>query len=390
MVKISLLLLYYLFKFGNYRLYFGQKWFVVQVIAVFLNIEFNINTTNLRILRSEEMVLPVIGFLPPSAYELRNHTCMIPCGGLAGDIPLIWKDSQLQYYVKYMVYGQPLDSMFKGFIFNGIRTRDNHFLDPLYVGFGEPSEMIDWLQWIDALFVPDANLHALHRLADEEKLDVWVSVPYPHPFQRNFGTVQGRNLDFEVAIDRLTAVLWWLDQFVARWEESSHLHDKLEFRGFLWQREVIDDDDEMIVKWVNASIHSKKLLCMWLPNYGSARVINWRELDFHVVALHSNFSGNPNYDSSWISNACLFSRYYQTGIQVTWGKGMMYNDTHQLDYFNLGLKEYSNYMTDSFIVYQFPNQTMESINRDCLTDYIRLYTFIKGFYQKIEYPGITY
>ncbi|WP_201318140.1 MULTISPECIES: DUF4855 domain-containing protein [unclassified Paenibacillus] len=330
------------------------------------------------------------GYLSPSAYDLRNQVCMIPCGDFLNGIPLKWSDEQLKYYTGYILNGQPIDSMFKGFIFNGYQARESHSIHPLFIGFAEPSDMTDWLSWIDALFAPEANLHALHRLSGNDKMDVWISFPYPHPFQRSFGVVQGRNLDFESDIDRLTAIQWWLDQLLDRWREHSHLHDKLELRGFLWQREVIDGDDEMLVKWINAAIHAKKLLSMWLPNYGSGGLIDWQVLGFHVTALHSNYSGNSSFDAGWINNACLFAKYFKTGIQVTWGKGLMYNDTHHLDYFNRGLEDQNSYMNESFLVYQFQNQTLESIYRNDLAGYIQLYLFVKGLYQKINYPGISY
>lgn len=330
------------------------------------------------------------GYLSPNAYQLKNHVCMIPCGDLLNETPIEWKRDQLQYYAKYILNGQPIDSMFKGFIFNGIRTRDSHFIYPLYVGFGEPSEMQDWRQWIDALFAPGANLRALHALTGNEKVDVWVSIPYPHPFQRSFGVVYDRNLDFQSIIDRFAAVIWWIDQFTSRWNLSTELHDKLQFRGFLWQRESVDSNDEDLVKWINGAIQSRSLLSIWLPNYGAGGVLKWQELGFHVTALNSNFTGNTSYDISWIRNACNFAKYYHLGMQMTWGKGLIYSDKHHLDYFNLGLADKSNYMKDSFLVYQFPNQTMESIYKEKLIDYIRLYTFVKGLYQKIDYPGIAY
>ncbi|CAG7623753.1 hypothetical protein PAESOLCIP111_02558 [Paenibacillus solanacearum] len=330
------------------------------------------------------------GFLSPTAYQLRNHVCVLPCGSLLDDTPLKWTDAQLQYYAKYILNGQPIDSMFKGFIFNAVRTRDSHFIYPLYVGFGEPSERIDWQQWIDALFAPDANFQALHRVTGTEKVDIWVSIPYPHPYQRSFGVVQGRNLDFEVATDRFAAVIWWIDQFMNRWNSRKDLHDRLEFRGFLWQRETIDASDENLVKWVNGAISARKLLSMWLANYGSGGIIKWSELGFHLTLLNTNYTGNTSYDTSWIRNACLFSRHYHTGIQITWGKGLIYNATHQLDYFNLGLASMSRYMNESFLVYPFPNQTLDTLYREKLIDYIRLYTFVKGLYVKTNYPGIAY
>ncbi|WP_044481811.1 DUF4855 domain-containing protein [Paenibacillus antibioticophila] len=333
------------------------------------------------------------GYLSPQAYQLKNQVCMIPCGDLLNEMPLSWDENQLRYYTNYMLNGQPIDSFFKGFIFNGIRTKSNrHFMYPLYVGFGEPSGKADWLEWIDNLFAPGVNLTALHRLATSDKLDVWVSIPYPHQFQKAFGEIQGRNLDFSSNLDRFAAVIWWIDQFNARWSQRTDLHNKLDFKGFLWQRESIipQSNDDGLIKWVNGAIASRNQLSMWLPNYGANGVIQWRELGFHVVALNSNYTGNTGYQTNWILNSSGFAKYYHLGTQITFGKGMIYSDYHHLDYFNLGLPNKQNYMKDSFLVYQLPNQTLETVYKERIAEYIRLYTFVKGIYQRVDYPGIAY
>lgn len=332
------------------------------------------------------------GYLSPSAYQMNNHVVMIPCGGLSGENPFEWKASALKYYSNYILNNAPIDRMFGGFIFNGIRTRESHMIHPLYVGFGKPSEMTDWLAWIDNLFATDSNLHALYQTIGigKEPRDVWISIPYPHPYQRSFGKLRGRQLDFSVENDRAEAVEWWMDEFIGRWKKSTQLHGKLRFQGFLWQRESVDAGDENVVRSINAAIRQRKLLSMWLPNYGSAGVINWTDLGFHVVLLNCNYTGNTSYDTSWIRNTNLFARHYHTGIQITWGKGLIYNRTHQLDYFNKGLPGDLGYMQDSFLVYQFPNQSLEHVYKENIVDYIRLYTFIKGLYTRINYPGIPY
>src|SRR5690606_37620941 len=120
-----------------------------------------------------------------------------------------------------------------------------------------------------ALFLPGLNLNALAEVSEGEKKDVWVSIPYPHPFQRSFGKVGGRDLNFLQENDRLEAVKWWIHEFLQRWNKNAHLHSKLDLRGFLWQREAIDANDEPLAVKVNQHIHDQGYLSMWLPNFGS-------------------------------------------------------------------------------------------------------------------------
>lgn len=330
------------------------------------------------------------GYLAPDAFDVQNHIAIIPCGGLSENSTLKWTRDQLQYYASYIVEGKPIDRMFGGVIFNGIQMRDKSFIHPLFVGFGKPSRKRDWQLWIETLFAKNANLHALYDAAGDYKLDVWVTIPYPHTSQRDFGEVRDEDLDFRKEADRIRAIRWWLDRFLQRWKSETKLHDKLTFRGFVWQREAIDEADAELVKKVNGMIHRRSCLSMWLPNYGSSGVINWRDFGFDMAILNSNYYGNTAYDHTWINNTCTFAKYYNNGIQINYGKGLIYNDTHLLDYLNLGLPEHNNYMTNSMLVYQFPNQSLDVVYRDKFVDYVRLYTFIKGLYQRVDYSGIGY
>lgn len=330
------------------------------------------------------------GYLASNAYGLRNHVCVIPCGGLLGDANTHWSKEQLNPYVHYVIQGRNVDHLFKGFVFSGIRVRADHFIHPLFAGFGNPSDMSDWTLWADLLFSSGSNLHALSETATGEKRDVWVSLPYPHSFQRAFGVVHNKTLDFMEETDRLAAVTWWGEQWLARWNQRPQLHAKLQFRGFLWQRETIDTSDRPLVASINAWIHRRGYASMWLPNYGSIGVSDWEQLGFDVVALNTNYTGNTNYDQQWIRNTAMFAAGIHAGIQLVWGKGLIYNPHHPLDHWNLGLPAYHGYMSESFVVHQFPNQRLDVLQQTSFVNYVRLYTFIKGLYQKVPYPGIPY
>jgi len=330
------------------------------------------------------------GYLSPQAYQLHNHVCVIPCGGLIGNTTVQWNEDQLKPYAKYMVNGEAKDDMFQGFIFNGIQMRENHYIYPLFVGFGQPSDRKDWTLWARNLFMKSVNLNALAAAAGGLKRDVWVSLPYPHPFQKSFGFVNKRKLNFQREDDRLEAIKWWMTYFLKLWTKNDHLHEILNLRGFLWQREAIDANDEPLVKRVNEYIHSQQYLSMWLPNYGSYGVLEWDKIGFDITVANTNYTGNTSYDYNWIIHASMFSAYYHTGLQMIWGKGLIYSDQHHLDYWNLGLPENSDYMKESFLIFQFPNQRLDLLQQTDSLNYERLYSFIKGSYKKVNYPGILY
>jgi hypothetical protein len=330
------------------------------------------------------------GYLTADSLNIQNHICVLPCGSLSGSDKRIWSTNDLMPYTSYLINGKSIDRMFQSFIFSGIGTRDGRYIYPLYAGFGEPANINDWIQWIDLLFTPDHNLYALHRNADRNKFDIWISIPYPSSLQTPFGNLNGKALNFQYEDDRYIAIQWWITSFLTRWENAKELHAKLNLRGFLWQRETIDEYDDNLVKRVNQFIKTNQYMSIWLPNYGSNGVLNWRSFGFDVIAINPNYYGNTSFDYKWIDHASYFAKFFRTGLQITFGKGLIYNDTHLLDYMNLGAPDKNNYMKESLLVYQFPNQSLREIYDQRIVDYIRLYMFIKGLYTKISYPNIPY
>jgi len=332
----------------------------------------------------------VYGYYHPAAQGVQNHICVLPCGGIFEHPIYKWTVSDLKYYVKYHAGDQPVDSMFNGFVFKGYSVEKGRYMHPLHAAFGQQGNRQDWEQWTESLFAPDTNLKALYALADDSPLDVWVSIPYPFIDDKGFGELHGSALYFDTTERRFAAISWWIDQFIARWHAESYLSQKLHFRGFLWQRESINEYDDELVKRTNAYIRTKGFLSLWLPYYASYGTTNWKDFNFDVAAYHTNYYGNTMYDYQWVNAVSYSASYYNTGIQMIYGKGPIYNGTHHLDHFNLGLPEYQGYMKHSFIVYQFPNQTMKTIYSENIVDYIRIYMFIKGLYTKIPYPNMVY
>ena len=334
---------------------------------------------------------PQPGYLSPSALQIENHVVVLPCGGFTDKEPLTWSEHDVAKYVSYYSNGVPIDRMFGGVIFSAISSGSDRFLHPLYIGFGDASNKDDWTAWIELLFSPNVNLQALFQSVKRNNglpIDVWVSLPYPHPTQENFGDVDGSILNFESEDDRYSALTWWMNEFIKRWEIEEDLHEGLTFRGFLWQREAIDENDEHVVRRTNA--HAKKLglYSIWLPNYRSYGYAKCNELGFDVTGLNPNYYGNTPCDYQWIHHTNKFASIYGTGLQITFGKGLVYSEHHLLDYLNLNLVNKS--IRDCFFVYQFPNQTINDIYASQLIDYKRLYSFIKGTYKKTLYTGIEY
>lgn len=329
------------------------------------------------------------GYCSPASLAWRNHLCVLPLGGRPPHGVSRWTALDLAPYVGYMPAGKPAGPMFGGFILSGIRSRPGRFLYPMYAAFGKPADRDDWLQWIDDVFAPGHNLDALCMQADGP-LDIWVSIPYPHPLQSDFGLVDGKRLDFRTEEDRYRAVAWWIDRFSDRFADEAGLAGHIHFRGFLWPRASIDAGDEPLVERTNHDVHAKGFRSIWLPHYGGQGALKSGQLGFDAAAVHPNYYGNAGYGVEWLDQAALFAKMTKAGFQIICGKGALYSDYHLLDYLNHGLPEKNGYMHDALLVYQFPNQTLGDLIESRPDDYERLHAFIRGTYTKAYYPGIAY
>lgn len=330
-------------------------------------------------------------YLTPDPMHVRNHLLVLPCGSVSDEGSLEWTVDELKRAVSYFHRGNPVDGMFGGFVFTAIRVGSKRFMHPLFVGFESPATRSDWIAWLGSLFAPGVNFDALSTIVTEHNrtsVDVWVSLPYPHPRQDRFVDLDGRNLSIHRLEDRLEAILWWMGQFMERWALADELRKSLNFRGFLWQREAIDNSDELLVTRTNEHVKNLGLYSLWLPNYRSYGYAKCNEYGFDLTAVNPNYYGNSPCDYEWIHHAYKFAKVYRTGMQITFGKGMVYSDNHLLDYLNLSLLNHAN--GKCFFVYQLPNQSVNEIYYKRLTDYKRLYSFMNGTYRITDYPDKKY
>lgn len=325
-----------------------------------------------------------------SAKELRvqNNICLLPCGDEAESKISKWTAKDLKPYQYYVVNKKSIDTMFSGLIFYPITGRRKHYLYPMYSNIGLLAEKEDWEVALKGLFLENYNFEAASTNTRKgNKTDIWVTLPYPTHTQTNFGKVNGKVLNFKVESNRFEAMQWWILEFIKKWRKAEHIHDKLSFKGFVWPRASIDKGDESLVKRVTNFIRKNGFLSLWLQQYGSAGCVDWKKFGFSAACTHPNYYGGKGPGVNWITNTAVFAKHYHTGMQIIFGKGILFKENHLLDYLNYGVSK--NYMKDSLLVYQFPKQTMRKINEKSPDDYAKLYSFIKKEYKPI-YPTAAF
>ncbi len=335
-----------------------------------------------------------LGYLSPRVRGNQSPVVHLECGGnLLNTDYKRWGVEDFRDYLLYVSGDAPTDSFFKAFLLSPNRARSGRFLNPLLIGFEPPSNQLDWVEWLNELFAPQGNLPALKTAIPmagsfPSAVDVWVTLPYPEWEQKVFGVVYGCQLDFTHQRERILALEWWLEQFAVEWAKFDNVY--VRFRGFRWARESILESDLDLVKEASDRVHDRGWQLMYLTNYGSAHALDWADLGFDLALIHPNYYGNTSYQWNWIDNAAYFSMYYHTGLQLTYGRGLLYDENHIFDYLNRGLTEYRGYMNEAFTLFNFDRVGIRDLYQTRPDVYCAIHSFVKGIYQKRSYPGITY
>ncbi|WP_128893641.1 DUF4855 domain-containing protein [Longirhabdus pacifica] len=319
------------------------------------------------------------GYLNKYAYGLASPSVILPCGSTTtNDHFQRWSQKELCYYTHY---GQ--QAFFNSFIFTPNRMANGVFLNAQYEGFSEHPTLNDWIAWSNELFLQNNNVHALEQLAsNENNIEVWITLPYPSLYYKQTPNPLQQTY-IHHPHKRAPLLKQWIKEFTQRFYQQFGNKNTLKLKGFVWPKEkLMSEEDIVLVKEVSEYIHSFHLHHMWLTQYGSANVIDWREHGFDVVVLHPNYYGNTPFDIDWITNNTIFSKHYQCGIQIPYGKGLLYDDHHIYQYLNLGLPDKCNYMNNAFIVFHFDGIHLHEVAKENPQLYTHMYTFVKGSYSK--------
>lgn len=256
-------------------------------------------------------ILPKRGFLERGAEAAggARHIALATYAYPANPANGEWTASDYLPYIAYVdTSGKPLDWMFDTILLSPQgATPSSRTLA------GSTPETAataaDWLWYVEETFRPNMQLEALEQAAAQAKqalgdpdykVKVILTLLNPSPAQDRFGALQpgGPELSFnwqsigaEQALEnRLTAVRWLLDEFLARWEALAPKH--LELIGFWWHMEKVGFADgpyeDVFLNRVGEMVRQRGYRFFWIPYYGAPGVYDWHNYGFDVAILQPN------------------------------------------------------------------------------------------------------
>ena len=319
-------------------------------------------------------VLPL--FILMAVYLSTSKSGECTPNGSKTRIALIYTDDR-----KQLLLGSKDYEYLVAYIDENNEIRDFFFDTFLYLGSKAPSggsyysgtaTRDDWKWFIEKILGPEGQISRLvqaHRKICQKmgrcrKLGVIIMIPRP-PVS---------SLD-----ERISMVEWYIDEIFQSVKKIDY--DMLDFKGFYWMSEKVNEEDWELVKNVTKMIHEKKSKLYWIPYYTAKGVDDWKSLGFDYVMLQPNFAfydvGLERFDE-------LTQRIKRLGISVEM-ELPSYKRNPRLDSWNQSFILYlyaslkygwGNY---SFISYFYGNDFVKMAKNPKLHMYYRLvYKHVKG------------
>lgn len=267
-------------------------------------------------------------------------------------IPPISKEIFLPH-VAYMKDGQIKDTLFDSFLFLP-------YVRFLYDGYNKrPLQMKDWQSYVDCQFDEGVNLDALEQSAIETgkalgnpdyTVSVFFSILYPVTSVEDFGTIDGRKLNFANLEDRKTALKWLIDIQVEKFKAKNYKHIKL--NGFYWFTEEINYGDEQLLellRYTTDYVRSLGYITTWIPYFHASGFNDWRHLGFDMACYQPNYAFNQSVPDGRLFDAASTAKLLGMCIELEIGGTESWNIERIKKYYAAGAL--TGYMKDAAHMY---------------------------------------
>jgi len=218
----------------------------------------------------------------------------------------------------------PPAPFFRGLLFEAGQDSRGGLVSPRLLGMSGPATRKGWEQALGWMFRPACNigaaLAASRRLPAGSELDIWLALPYPPGNQKQvFGLVNGCRIRFcSTPEHRLTALLWWVEEALARWNKLAAAvpGNRGTFRGFVWLKNYLDPDDVRLVNRLADALASRGCRLLWCCNYGTTYAHRRDAVRVDGVYTRPTWFGFGKRNGEWVRTAAAFSAEHGLGMVI--------------------------------------------------------------------------
>ena len=224
-----------------------------------------------------------------------------------------WNEEQCMKNVAYRDKKGDLHWMFDGFLFLEFKDGKGRSFASYY----EPmsARKSEWKGLCDKYFQKGKALDAIESCIDDVKKEIGaprharkvvLTLPEPVPNQKDWGELNGRQLDFSNEADRINACKWYIDYAIDRFKKAQF--ENISLDGFYWIAEEATNS-RTILNEIGAYMRSLGYKFYWIPYWGSDGHGEWKELKFDVAYQQPNyFFYEQKPDSMHLKTVCEFAK----------------------------------------------------------------------------------
>ena len=214
------------------------------------------------------------------------------------DFHLDWTEADLEHYLIHTFQDGRNEWLFPCFLY--LENEDNNKYqfgyDKKYTKLAAKQQ---WQWIINRMFEQDKAFDALDKAITKAKQKygeppfrhkVIMMIPFPAAEVNNWGTLNGRNLDFATPSNRIIALKWYIDTFLENFTRARYKNFDLE--GFYWFQER-ETSKAPLEPEISNYIHQKGLRLYWIPYYNAPGHQRWKELGFDIAYMQTNYFLHP-------------------------------------------------------------------------------------------------
>ncbi|QGG47014.1 DUF4855 domain-containing protein [Heliorestis convoluta] len=231
------------------------------------------------------------------------------------------------------------------------RTTDGEFVDSFFDGMlflpyvNLPSNPDSWRSYLDNLFTPERQLHALNDAVSQWKKMGKSTLQNPYPVVLTLPYPNNQQGSWKSYEERREALFWYKKELEKRWQEADF--DHLELVGFYWEGEAIyNKDDATLIREIASILRFENRLFYWIPYYEAAGLKDWLVLGFDQVYLQPNYYFVSNTTTERLENARKIANHLGIGLELEGDERFMnYPDFQQryLDYLKWPREDHMSY-----------------------------------------------
>lgn len=254
---------------------------------------------------------------------------------------LDWTQEQFLPYVVHQFADGHKDWLFDGFLF--LDFSDGKGRNYAYGYNKENARKEEWVWLLNRLFEKGKGLSALDNCIQREKKElgnprflhsVVIGLPIALPKQTDWGTLDGKALNFNNQTDQIRAMKWYVKQLIKKFRKANYENIKLV--GFYWIDEDIATCKDLSM-YISKYVHSYNKQMYWIPYWKAKGYEQWKQLGFDIAYQQPNHFFTATIPDSRLDEACQSALLNNMGMEFEFDERALF--THK-DSFYYRMKAY--------------------------------------------------